>query len=98
MPGITDSAIEWDNEIPVAITLELRGGQTIRVDFVQQSAVQTTGKPLKEKQREWCLQMADYLMRQALLKRQDEKRQEGSDGAKPLEFYAKIDPNVTWWG
>ncbi|MEG3638347.1 hypothetical protein [Magnetococcus sp. PR-3] len=98
--GITESEIEWDERIPIALTMTLNKGQKIRVDLVTRQMQQLSGKPLKEKQHEWVQHMADYLLRQALLKRQED---EGGDkmeeaGKQPLTFTPRIDPDVTWWG
>ncbi|ABK46186.1 hypothetical protein Mmc1_3701 [Magnetococcus marinus MC-1] len=98
--GITDSEIQWDGRIPTLLTMTLNRGQKVQVDLVTRQLQQLAGKPLKEKQQAWVQHMADYLLRQALLKRQEEEHEakiEGS-GHQPLTFTPRIDPNVTWWG
>nr|CRH07734.1 protein of unknown function.Similar to protein mmc1_3701 from Magnetococcus sp. (strain MC-1) [Candidatus Magnetococcus massalia] len=96
--GITDHTITWDDRIPVSITMDLGRGRKVEVNLINKQLTQLEGRPLKDKQRDWVMHMAEYLMRQALLKRHEDETGEKSPGAKPVTFSARPNPDVTWWG
>lgn len=96
--GVVDHTIHWQEKVPVGVELLLKRGEVVRIDLVGRLVEQTEGEPLKEKKRAWCLQIGDYLARQALLERQEKATQHRADGRVTLSFEPRPDPRVTWWG
>ena len=97
--GILSHSIRWEEKIPLGVELTLRGGVEVYVDLMQQRVEMAQGVELKAKKQEWCLQIASYLARQALLEIQEKaNKKKLKTGQKGMQFQARPDPNVTWWG
>ncbi|MBF0308806.1 MAG: hypothetical protein HQL56_04675 [Magnetococcales bacterium] len=98
MRGLVSHDVEWEEAVPVAIRLELKGGVRLRLDLAGRTLVQEAGEPLRPKQLDWCIEIGEYLVRQALLERQEELRKQRGDGRAAIDFEPRPDPKVIWWG
>jgi hypothetical protein len=96
--GVIKHNIRWQGQIPVGVEITLRGEVSVFVDLLEQRLDMVSGPELKPKKKEWCLQIASYLARQALLEIQEKANKKRKDGRKGIQFEARPDPNVTWWG
>ncbi|MBF0382004.1 MAG: hypothetical protein HQL69_13355 [Magnetococcales bacterium] len=97
--GVLSHTIRWQDEIPLGVELILRGNVEVYVDLLQQRVEVAKGAELKAKKQEWCLQIASYLARQALLEIQEKNNKTKlKAGQKGMQFQARPDPNITWWG
>jgi hypothetical protein len=96
--GVIKHSIRWQDELPVGVEITLKGEVSVYVDLLKQQVAMVAGEELKAKKKEWCLQIAIYLARQALLKIQEESRKKRADGRSGIQFEARPDPNITWWG
>jgi|SaaInl8_120m_RNA_FD_contig_21_2281031_length_444_multi_4_in_0_out_0_1 hypothetical protein len=97
--GVLSHTIRWEGQIPLGVELTLRGDVEVYVDLMQQRVEVADGVELKAKKQEWCMQIASYLARQALLEIQEKLgKKKLKTGQKGMQFQARPDPNVTWWG
>ncbi|MBF0455193.1 MAG: hypothetical protein HQL72_10315 [Magnetococcales bacterium] len=96
--GVVTHTLCWQEKIPIGVDLTLRGGVVVRVDLIEKRVVAVEGGELKPKKIQWCLHIADYLARQALLELQEKANKKRSDGRSSIQFEPRPDPNITWWG
>ncbi|MBF0446152.1 MAG: hypothetical protein HQL68_11240 [Magnetococcales bacterium] len=97
--GVLSHTVRWQEQIPQGVELTLRGGVEVYVDLLQQRVEVAEGAELKAKKQEWCLQIASYLARQALLEILEKAgKKKLKAGQKGVQFQARPDPDVVWWG
>jgi hypothetical protein len=96
--GVVSHNIRWQESVPAGVDLTLRSGVEVFVDLLQQRVDMVAGPELKPKKKEWCLQIASYIARQALLEIQEKEGKKRGDGRKGIEFEPRPDPNEIWWG
>ncbi len=96
--GVRHHDIRWENDVPVAVTLILGESVEVLVDLPGQRVTLLRGD-LKKKKRDWCLHIADFLARQALLKRTEQQRKKTTPAnGQPIEFGARPNSDGIWWG
>ena len=96
--GVTYHDVRWDGEVPVAVFLIMGDGTEVVVDLPGQTVTVMRGE-VKRKKQVWCVQIADFLARQALLKRTEARRKRAAPpGGQAIEFEPRPDPNRPWWG
>lgn len=95
--GVTEHKIRWQEKVPVAVELSLKGGAKVEVDLVSREVVVVAGV-LKAKKIEWCQHIADYIARQSLLEISEKSGKKRSDGRVGIQFEPRPDPKIIWWG
>ncbi len=96
--GVSGYEVRWRDELPIGVEITLKGDVTAYVDLMQQRVDMVSGAQLKPKKRDWVLQIAVYLARQALLEVQEEENKKRKKGRANIEFEPRPDPNIIWWG